>query len=232
MIEENTKIYSNEDYLVYKMVTGGRWKENCYLVRFVKYDQVILIDPGDDPHIICSKINSMGSKLTHIFLTHGHHDHVGAAAYISDHYGINCTLHSQDKRIIMHAPMYAIRFAGKNIRIPNLITFCEEDVFMIGDISIEVIHTPGHTPGSACIRIESCLFTGDTLLYKAIGRSDLPNSNGKELKTSINKLLERTKKDLIILPGHGRSWSVNEAKTWWKEVIDVPPQLNTFDIAD
>ena len=105
-------------YRVKTLVTGGTWKENCYIVQHDSGD-LCLIDPGDDAEEIISVVEESQGTPRKILLTHAHHDHVGAAAAVSRRFDIPCELHQADLRLLHHAPMYGLRFANKKIEVPK-----------------------------------------------------------------------------------------------------------------
>lgn len=215
------------EYEITTIVTSDSWRENCYLVRHSPSEELALIDPGDDPDSIFQAVLERGARLRHILLTHAHHDHVGAVAALCRRFGRTCDLHKGDMRLLRHATIYAMRFAGKQIEPPAPCrTFEGQPAFQLGDRSIEVIHTPGHTPGSVCYYLDGFVFTGDTLLYRNVGRTDLPGGDAKVLVTSVMRLVERLPVDTVIFPGHGRPWTLAEARSWWAGVAMEPPQYS------
>ena len=98
----------------------------------------------------------------------------------------------------------------------------------VGFANLEVMHSPGHTPGSLCFRIENYLFTGDTLLYKSVGRTDIPGGDSFALVHSISQIFESCNGSGVILPGHGDSWSFLEALIWWKSESGDPKPYDYF----
>lgn len=213
------------EYQITTFVTGGAWKENCYLIRHRESDELAIIDPGADDSQIASFAQSQGGAVRHILLTHAHHDHVGAVAALARQFGVPCRVHRGDVRLLHHAPMYAWRFAQKKIELPKPYDALEDvPVLQLGGQPIEVLHTPGHTSGSVCYAVGGTVFTGDTLLYQHVGRVDLPGSDVRLIKPSIDCLMQRLSPDTIVLPGHGRPWSMREAQSWWATAADSLPQ--------
>ena len=190
----------------------------------------MILDPGGEAGTIIQAVLNNDSKLRYIWLTHAHHDHVGAVAALCRRFGLVCSLHKNDTRLLRHAPMYAIRFAGKTIEPPQPFQSFELPIqFSFGGRAIQIIYSPGHTAGSVCYYLEGFVFTGDTLLYKHVGRTDLPGADSALLKISINQLIDTLPDKTMIFPGHGRTWTVEEARTWWKTAINYPPTFNTFE---
>lgn len=211
--------YEIHDCQITCLITGEKWKQNTYIVTHTASSNTIVIDPGDNVEYIVQKIEDVGGKLTHILLTHPHHDHVGAASSLSEKYGIACELHKLDVRLLIQAPMYALTFSNKKIPpISNYQSF--ERLYLIDETpALRSLHTPGHTKGSACYHFDGFVFTGDTLLYKYIGRTDLPGGSLQDLKVSVTNLLSELPGDTVVFPGHGKPWTVRDAEEWWHNPV-------------
>lgn len=199
-----------------KIVTGDIWNENCYLVRDIKTNDQILIDPGDNTEDIIKEICRCGNTIKDIYITHAHHDHLGAAKNISAHFNTKCIMNNMDRRLLLHAPLFASRFANRLVEIPTNILFVDDETtFKFSNISFIMKHTPGHTPGSSSIIFEKFIFTGDLLLYKKTGRTDLPGGNKSQLHESIESIFKEICDSTIIFMGHGQNWNGKEAREWW-----------------
>lgn len=217
------------NYRIVTIVTGDSWKENCYLVSHLPSAEMALIDPGDDSDSIIQAVLESGARLRHILLTHAHHDHVGAAAALCQRFRLECNVHKDDARLLRHAPVYAMRFARKQIELPAPFhVFEDQPALQLGERSVQVIHTPGHTLGSVCYHFGGFVFTGDTLLYQCLGRTDLPGGDATLLAASVSRLVECLPASTIMFPGHGRLWTLGEAQIWWQGVAASPPQLRHF----
>jgi len=216
-------------YRILRIVTGEAWRENCYLVTHVPSGEMALVDPGDDADSVIRAVLGGGTRLHHILLTHAHHDHVGAVAALCRRFGLACDVHKDDARLLRHAPMYAMRFARKHIEPPAPFrVFEDQPALQLGERSVQVIHTPGHTSGSVCYDFRGFVFTGDTLLYQRVGRTDLPGGDAKLLAASVSRLVERLPGDTVMFPGHGRPWTLAEAQNWWRGVAASAPQHKQF----
>jgi len=213
--------------------SGAPWKENCYLVRHLPTGEQVVIDPGADAETIIQAVLANGSELDQIWLTHAHHDHIVAVAGLCRHFGISCRLHKADQRLLRHGPMYAQRFAGLEIEAPTDVQFfklpCE---FQIGGHRVEIVSTPGHTSGSVCYALEGFVFTGDTLIYEHVGRTDLPGGDDTLIKASVSQLLENLPAETILFGGHGRPWTVAQSQKWWQTVRSDPPRVDFFEKND
>lgn len=209
------------------IVTGEKWQQNCYLVRHDATGSTVLIDPGDQAQAIIGEIESVGGRAARILLTHPHHDHVGAAQELSEHYGLPCELHRADLRLLIHAPMYALTFAKRPIPAITSHRSFEELVVGSDEPQFRTLHTPGHTKGSVCYLFDGFAFTGDTLLCRHIGRTDLPGASADQLADSIARFLAAAPPETLLFPGHGKPWSVGEAREWWRD-SDAPETHDKF----
>jgi hydroxyacylglutathione hydrolase len=148
---------------------------------------------------------------------------------ISKYFGIPCLLHEHDYRLLRQGTMYAIKFGVGQIKIPDhVITFSSGFKVNSDNMTIQIIETPGHTKGGVSYVFDGFIFSGDTLLYKSVGRADLPGSNLGNLKNSVNIILNNHSDDTLIFSGHGIQWSISEAKKWWINGRSSLPQHNMF----
>ncbi len=229
LIDKTTLLeYVHGDCRISCLVTGEEWKQNTYIVTHITSSNTIVIDPGNNPERIIQLIQDNGGKIVRILLTHPHHDHVGAAFQISEYYSVACELHKQDIRLLMHAPMYALRFANHTIPAVTRFEPFENLCIHAEEPEVKSIHTPGHTKGSVCYVFNGFVFTGDTLLCKHVGRTDLPGSNAEDIARSIELMLNELTNETILFPGHGKPWLAGEAKLWWRELRGNPPVHKTF----
>jgi len=192
--------------------------------------EAAVIDPGGNADDIIGTVLGDSVTVRRILLTHAHHDHVGAVAALCRRFRIACEIHKGDARLLRHAPMYALRFGGKHFEAAEPSNaFDGPWVIQLGLRQINVVHTPGHTAGSVCYDFGGFLFTGDTLLYHHVGRTDLPGGDATLLNRSIQNLLDIFPDDTVLFPGHGRVWTIGEARLWWHEASVLPPQYTQFD---
>ena len=215
---------------ILRIVTGEPWRENCYLVTHVPSGEMALIDPGDDADSVIRAVLESGPRLRCILVTHAHFDHVGAVAALCRRFDLACDVHKDDARLMRHAPMYAMRFAHKHIEPPAPFrAFEDHPALQLGERSVQVIRTPGHTFGSVCYDFGGFVFNGDTLLYQRVGRTDLPGGDATLLAASVSRLVECLPGDTVMFPGHGRPWTLAEAQNWWQEVAPSAPQHEQFE---
>ncbi len=183
----------------------GELQANCYLLHEDK--DALLIDPGDDANLLLEELQRKNLNLVGILATHGHFDHVMAAGEIQ--LGIPSTpfyIHQKDQFLIDRVESTAEHFLGHRPIVipPQKTTFLTSGEFQISTFKFQILHTPGHTPGSICIYFpdEKIIFTGDTLFAGAVGRTDLSYSNKKDMKASL-KQLAALPEEVTVYPGHG-----------------------------
>ena len=206
-----------------KKIITGRLKQNCYLVSRNKL--LIIIDPGSNATEIVNEINKHNLIPLAILNTHAHFDHIGAIDYLKNKYSIPFYLHSNDNRLLRSANLYQLVFKGDgSIIIPSVDIYFDDNNlnYNIGNIKFSFLHTPGHTNGSVCIKINNNLFTGDTLMKNVIGRSDLPGGNKNKLIDSLMKIKDLPNK-LNIYPGHGKKSILGDEISTINNYIKINP---------
>ena len=195
-------------------VTVGDFEENCYLYACPQTREAVIIDPGDEAERILETIRELNIVPKYIINTHGHIDHICAIDAVSEVYPVPLLIHPAD------VPMYTDERAASMFgriaplvkRTPDIL-LKEGDHITFGTLKLEVLHTPGHTPGGICLVSQPyCVFSGDTLFYRSIGRTDLPGGNYQELVTSIREKLYTLDDDLVVFPGHGTPTTIIEEK--------------------
>lgn len=189
-----------------RVLPVGLYGENTYVIR--NEGHVVIVDPGGHPEIIMQQITD-DDHLEAIVLTHGHEDHVGAVDDIVNRFHCPIYLHPSDLSLVDPATASLHAFA---IPLTSPITPMGNTIDVDG-FHMEVMETPGHTMGSVCIFVEDVIFSGDTLFYQSIGRTDLHESDPALMRQSLKKLAA-LQKDYHVLPGHGPATSLNEEKKY------------------
>jgi hydroxyacylglutathione hydrolase len=182
---------------------NGRLRENCYVVA--RDADAVIVDPGGAVDEIADHVARYGLNVRAVLATHAHPDHIAAAATVVKAYRAPFHLHPADERLLARASFYRKVLHGEDsIEVPDLDVSLEDVARLrFGALEVEVIHTPGHTPGGVCFRVGGDLFTGDTLGSDHIGRTDLPGGDREALDRSIAELAARWPRDAAIRPGHG-----------------------------
>ena len=182
---------------VIKLVLGV-YQTNCYILK--KGTELLIIDPGYSPRRIIDKIESLeGCSVKAILLTHGHFDHIGAVDALVNTY--HCPVYGckDDEDLFTEGKISLHENNGACVR--NRMTWLDSDNLTIGSFAIRVLFTPGHTAGSVMFIIEDALFSGDTLFYESVGRTDLYSGSFSQLKQSL-KVLNELPAEMPVYPGH------------------------------
>jgi glyoxylase-like metal-dependent hydrolase (beta-lactamase superfamily II) len=199
--------------MIIKNIVVGPLEVNCYILGCEDTKEAVIIDPGDNADEIISNIEKEGLNPKFIINTHAHFDHIGGVKAIQDHFKIDFILHEGDLFLVENASEQATAFGLKPISKPvvNKNATNGEKV-NLGNKSITVIHTPGHSPGGVCYYSGNNVFVGDTLFAGSIGRTDLPGGSYDTLINSIKENLFPLGDSTIVYPGHGPSTTIGNEK--------------------
>ena len=190
--------------LMVRGVVVGLFEENCYIIGSKQTGEAICVDPGDDLDEIRALAKDMGVRVTKIACSHAHLDHIMAVRALKEETGAPFLLHRADLEIAQSMPESALRMLGRVEQpapAPDAFLAEGDDVEVPG-ISLQVIHTPGHTSGSVCLYGGGMLFSGDTLFRQSIGRTDLPGGSFPRIMESIITRLMTLPDETIVRPGH------------------------------
>lgn len=194
----------------YKKIIVGELGVNCYIVYSGSSKKCFVLDPGDESGRIIDIINDMKLIPEVVILTHAHMDHCGGVSGILNEFNVPLLMHKEDLPVLRSKINMEIA-ASLGLSIPT----APDRYFSKGEkiegigIELEVVHTPGHTPGSVCLGTDNLLFTGDTLFAGSVGRTDLPGGDFGILQNSLD-VLKNFPSDTIILPGHGDSTTLEK----------------------
>ncbi|MFT9496948.1 MBL fold metallo-hydrolase [Anaerosolibacter sp.] len=183
----------------------GMLESNSYIIYDEHSLEALVIDPGDESQTLLKYIQKNSLKVQGIVLTHYHYDHIGAVEEIKKKYDCSVYIHKKDA-IGLKTP--EINHSVGGYRRPVAITadklVSDGDQIQAGEVILEVIHTPGHTHGSMCLRVvnENIIFTGDTIFDDDLGRTDLEDGSEGEMKRSIVNKVSKWPDDIVIYPGH------------------------------
>jgi hydroxyacylglutathione hydrolase len=188
-----------------RMFTVGPVQENTFLLRPEGGDRALIVDPGEEAPKLLGAIEALGVQLEAILLTHTHFDHVGAVAPVAKATGAPVYCPALEVPVLQDIMAYVPwpGFGPFESWDPEHTVAGGETLHLAG-LDIEVLFTPGHSPGHVTYAIEpeKALFSGDVLFQSSIGRTDLPGGDHATLLRSIGTLLERFDDDTVVHPGH------------------------------
>lgn len=187
----------------------GSLGTNCYIVFSEKTRQAVIIDPGGDAARILAAVSREGLTVEAIINTHGHADHVLANIKVKEATGAPLWIHGADADMLgsgarnLSAYMGASTSCGVADRLLS-----DGELLTVGDFTLKVLHTPGHTPGGISLLADKAVFVGDTLFAESIGRTDFPGGSYGQLIESIKKQLMTLEDDVKAYPGHGPATTI------------------------
>ena len=191
---------------------------NCTILGDEQTREAIVIDPGDDPQEILARLEKHGLTPKQILCTHTHIDHVGAIYELQERAGTPASIHKADLFLFEKLDVQA-QWIGIPMPKRGAIEHFVEDGGAVAchGVEVGVIHTPGHTPGSASFHLagdRNILFTGDTLFAQSIGRTDLWGGSHPQIIASIQKKLMAFDDDTLVISGHGQRTTIGQERRY------------------
>lgn len=199
--------------MIFETICVGSLEVNCYILAEGEGQEAIIIDPGEDAERIKKVLQKRRLKPHCVINTHGHFDHIGA----DDKFDVPVYIHRKDVVLLRDPRLNLSGFFASGYTVKAQIKIMEEgQEISIGKIRLKVIHTPGHTPGGICLLLDSLqgnmLFSGDSLFYHGIGRTDFAGADEGVLINSIKEKLLTLADDTVVYPGHGASSTIGEER--------------------
>ena len=186
-------IHHQDSHMTVSKIVVGALDNNAYLVACRSTGEAVMIDAADDPDRLVDAVDGLGLRM--ILTTHGHGDHVQ---------GVDGLVASTEARFMIHAEDETL--AGRSSDRP-----LEPGPIRVGDLTIEAIHTPGHTPGSMCFAVGDVVFTGDTLFPGGPGKTS-GGDDFDEIIANIEDHLFVLDDSTIVMPGHGRDTTIGQER--------------------
>ncbi len=194
---------------ILKALPVGPISANCYIFGCANTKEAVIIDPGADDREIKALVEESGLSPICVINTHCHVDHIGANAKM----GLPIFIHASDAWRLTDPVHNLSGMLGMSVDSPPASRLLDDgDIIKVGNLVMEVLHTPGHTEGSICIRCEDVLFTGDTLFAEGVGRTDRPGGSEAKLMKSITEKLLTLPDDTKVYPGHGPTTTIGHEK--------------------
>ncbi len=220
---------TDESPLYIEQILIGPMQNFCYIVGSKTTREVVLIDPAWDTDALLERLQERDLKLTGVLVTHYHPDHCGGGMGGRNIDGVANLLEKQPVKtwVNRHEAQGLKKVTG--LSDSDLVVVDSNDTLRVGEIEIEFLHTPGHTPGSQCFKVHNTLVSGDTLFIQGCGRVDLPGSDPEAMYHSLKKLASLPD-DTLLLPGHHYSEAPNATlgETKAQNVYLRVPDLDTW----
>ncbi|MDA3898103.1 MAG: MBL fold metallo-hydrolase [Desulfobacteraceae bacterium] len=199
--------------MIIKTLAVGPIMANCYIVGCENTKEAVVIDPGDEADKILMALAESQLTVKYIINTHGHFDHVGANKKMKEATGAEILIHTADAEMLEQISIASQAF-GMSVENspPADRTIDEEDQITFGDITFNVIHTPGHSLGGISLSTDGVVFVGDSLFYGSIGRTDFPGGDYNTLISSIKNKLFPLGDDVVVYTGHGPETTIGQEK--------------------
>ena len=197
--------------MFYTCLPVGFMQVNCYVLADESSKEAAVIDPGSEPNRILSFLNEYGFQLKQILLTHGHFDHIGAVKALKESYpNVTVFIHELDAPMLLHPEMNLSFMNPEPVTAPPADRLLHDgDSISLGNKTIQVIHTPGHSSGSVSFMVENLLFSGDTLFMESIGRFDFGSYS--DILNSLERLMQLSD-ETIVFPGHGPQTTIGHER--------------------
>ena len=185
-----------------KQMEVGSFAIFAYIVACKNTKEALVIDPAADCERILGEAQGRGYNIKYIVNTHCHIDHIMGNKRMKDLTGAQIIIHEIEAPALTHQSEHSFRMFGGEPSPPADIALRDGDVITIGETSLKVLHTPGHSPGSICLYHNGMVFTGDTLFVGSVGRTDLDGGSTQTLVASVHQKLFALPDDTIVAPGH------------------------------
>jgi len=185
--------------------------ENCFLIRRRDTAAALVVDPGLQVGLVERQLREERLTVERILVTHGHIDHVGGVPALHQDTGAPIAMHPDDLAILDWDQLGRLPFIPRGFGPFSIdLGLTHGMTLSFADLSVRVLHTPGHTEGSVCFLFGLDCFAGDTLFQRGIGRTDLPGGDMRKIVFSIREVLYRLPPKTVVYPGHGPRTTIEE----------------------
>jgi glyoxylase-like metal-dependent hydrolase (beta-lactamase superfamily II) len=206
-----TALEAIREKLQISSVADELFGENCYVVRRRDTSSAVVIDPGLQVRQVIDQVEAEGLTIEHVLLSHGHIDHVAGVPMLQQAYPAPVAMHPDDRAILEWEQFAQLPFLPAGFQ-PFVVDtdLGDGSELALHDVSLRVLHTPGHTQGSVCFLFGLDCFAGDTLFQRSIGRTDLPGGSFQKIVISIRTALYALPSRTVVHPGHGPRTTIEE----------------------
>lgn len=179
---------------------------NCWAISADASDEAVVVDPGFEPERVRAMVEASGRRLAAVLATHGHADHIAAVPAVCR--GVPLYIHEADELALTDQRAWGAGMPiDADLRPDEVRTVRDGDVLEFAGFRIDVLHTPGHTPGHVCYVTDGFTFSGDLVFRGSIGRHDFPNSSEADMMASLRRFLDLPDR-MLVYPGHGPETTV------------------------
>lgn len=201
------------DAMILHHLSVGPLQVNCFLVGCRATREALVVDPGEEGARILQLARRDNLNIRTVVNTHGHFDHIGANRYLVDEAGAELLIHADDVALLLNASSHAGVYGLKVNSSPKPDRLLKQgDRFSVGELTFDVYHVPGHSPGGIALLSAGHLFVGDVLFAGSIGRTDLPGGDFDQLVEGVRERLFSLPDETIVHPGHGPDTTIGQER--------------------
>ncbi len=190
--------------------SDNSFETNCWLIGADGTDDAAVVDPGFAPDRVRAMLEAAGKRPVAVLATHGHYDHIGSGAELCGD-ELPFHIHEADALALTDPEAWGAGYLTPPVPVKDVRTVVDGSVLSFAGFRIEVVHTPGHTPGSVCFRTDGWVLSGDLVFAGTVGRSDFPNSSPSAMQRSLRRFLELPDA-MDVFPGHGPQTTVGRER--------------------